>query len=111
MDRASLNSSSRTDARPRRFVVGAGGFGAGLPGQPGNPIVPHRADSVGARQSPGPGRMWAVAPHTPGYLKEYEEINLLTATQLRGLFPEATVRTVGFPVLGNNLVAYYRRVI
>lgn len=52
-----------------------------------------------------------VARHTPGYLKEYEEINLLTATQLRGLFPEATVRTLGFPVLGNNLVAYYRRVI
>ena len=52
-----------------------------------------------------------VARHTPGYLKEYEEINLLTARQLRGLFPEATVRTVGFPVLGNNLVAYYRRVI
>jgi hypothetical protein len=44
-------------------------------------------------------------------LKEYEEINLLTPTQLRGLFPEATVRTLGFPVLGNNLVAYYRRVI
>jgi ubiquinone/menaquinone biosynthesis C-methylase UbiE len=50
-----------------------------------------------------------VAPFSPGYLKEYEEINLLTSTQLQQLFPEAQVRTIGFPVIGNSIVAYYRR--
>jgi hypothetical protein len=33
--------------------------------------------------------------------------------KLRGqktdLFPEATVKSMGFPVLGNNLAAFYRR--
>lgn len=51
-----------------------------------------------------------VAPYCPGYLKHYEEINLLAASQLQRLFPEATVRAVGFPLFGNSIVACYRRV-
>jgi len=50
-----------------------------------------------------------VAPYSPGYLKEYEEINLLTAAQLQRLFPEALVRSVGFPVIGNSIVAYFKK--
>ena len=50
-----------------------------------------------------------VAPYSPGYLKEYEEIHLLTAKQLQRLFPEAKVRAVGFPVMGNSIVACYKR--
>lgn len=50
-----------------------------------------------------------VAPYTFGYLKHYEEINLLSAGQLQKLFPEATIRRVGFPLRGNSLVALYRR--
>lgn len=47
-----------------------------------------------------------VAPFSPGYLRKYEEINLLSAGQMKHLFPGATVLSVGFPVLGNSLVAY-----
>jgi ubiquinone/menaquinone biosynthesis C-methylase UbiE len=50
-----------------------------------------------------------IAPYSPGYLKEYEEINLLTAGQLQRLFPEARVHFIGFPLLGNSIVASYRR--
>jgi ubiquinone/menaquinone biosynthesis C-methylase UbiE len=48
-----------------------------------------------------------VAPFSPGYLRKYEEINLLSAGQLRRLFPGARVLPVGFPVLGNSLAAYH----
>jgi ubiquinone/menaquinone biosynthesis C-methylase UbiE len=47
-----------------------------------------------------------VAPFSPGYLRAYEEINLLSVGQMKRLFPGATVLPVGFPVLGNSLVAY-----
>jgi hypothetical protein len=50
-----------------------------------------------------------VASHSPGYLDRYEEINLLTAAQLQRLFPEADVRSLGFPLIGNSIVATYRR--
>jgi ubiquinone/menaquinone biosynthesis C-methylase UbiE len=48
-----------------------------------------------------------VAPYSPGYLRAYEEVNLLSAAQMKKLFPGATVLPVGFPVLGNSLVAYH----
>jgi SAM-dependent methyltransferase len=50
-----------------------------------------------------------VAPYSPGYLRAYEEINLLTCSQLRGMFPEAQVRAIGFPIIGNSIVAYHKR--
>jgi ubiquinone/menaquinone biosynthesis C-methylase UbiE len=50
-----------------------------------------------------------VAPFSPGYLKQYEEINLLTAAQLQRLFPEAQVRSLGAPIIGNSIVAYFKR--
>ncbi|MCI0541020.1 MAG: class I SAM-dependent methyltransferase [Verrucomicrobiales bacterium] len=46
--------------------------------------------------------------YTPGYLTQYEEINLLSSKQLRILFPEAEIQRVGFPVWGNSLVALCR---
>lgn len=49
-----------------------------------------------------------IALYSPGYVKQYEEINLLTPAQLRQLFPEARVRSAGFPIFGNSIVAYYR---
>jgi ubiquinone/menaquinone biosynthesis C-methylase UbiE len=48
-----------------------------------------------------------VVRFSPGYLKEYEQIDLLSAKQMRMLFPGATVKTMGFPIWGNSLVAYY----
>jgi ubiquinone/menaquinone biosynthesis C-methylase UbiE len=50
-----------------------------------------------------------VARFGPGYLDDYEDINLLSSRQMRQLFPEARIVSMGFPVLGNNLVAYYVR--
>jgi ubiquinone/menaquinone biosynthesis C-methylase UbiE len=50
-----------------------------------------------------------VAPYSPGYLRKYELIRLLSAGEMQELFPDATVRAMGFPVLGNNLAAYYQR--
>lgn len=44
---------------------------------------------------------------SPGYLREYEEINLLSMGQMKDLFPQAQVRATGFPVIGNSLVAYW----
>lgn len=50
-----------------------------------------------------------VAPFSPGYLREYEEINLISRTQMKSLFPEARILPIGFPVLGNSLIAYHLR--
>jgi hypothetical protein len=50
-----------------------------------------------------------VARFSPGYLREYEEIHLLSRAQMKVLFPEATVFPIGFPVLGNSLIAYHLR--
>jgi ubiquinone/menaquinone biosynthesis C-methylase UbiE len=50
-----------------------------------------------------------VAPYSPGYLRAYEGINLLSVGQMRTLFPGAQVRAVGFPILGNSIVAYDRK--
>jgi hypothetical protein len=38
-----------------------------------------------------------------------KKIRLLPAGEMQELFPEATVKSMGFPVLGNNLAAFYRR--
>ena len=48
-----------------------------------------------------------VVPYSPGYMRSYGELDLLTAGQLRKLFPGAQVHAVGFPILGNSLVAYH----
>jgi Methyltransferase domain len=50
-----------------------------------------------------------VAPYSPGYMRAYEEINLLSAGQMKKLFPGAQVRAAGFPIIGNSLVAYHRK--
>lgn len=43
---------------------------------------------------------------SPGYLRRYEPIDLLSAADLRDLFPLATVQKLGLPILPNNLVVY-----
>lgn len=73
-----------------------------------------------------PNRTFPVDPHTllpfyqflsprlqsrvcrfaPGYLREYEPIDLLSARDLKNLFPGAVVQKMGMRVLPNNLVAY-----
>lgn len=46
---------------------------------------------------------------SPGYVRQPTEIHLLSAKQLQELFPEATIVSTGFPVLGNSLVALHRK--
>ncbi|SRR5258708_606887 len=45
---------------------------------------------------------------SPYYLERYEEIRLLYASQLRQLFPEAQVRSIGFPIVGTSLLAMFK---
>ncbi len=49
-----------------------------------------------------------LARFSPYYLESYEDIRLLYADQLRELFPEAKIRSVGFPMIGTSLLAMYR---
>jgi ubiquinone/menaquinone biosynthesis C-methylase UbiE len=47
-----------------------------------------------------------VCRFSPGYLREYEPIDLLSAGDLRRLFPGAIVQKLGLWPIPNNLVAY-----
>ncbi|MFZ0338020.1 MAG: hypothetical protein WAL45_08315, partial [Terracidiphilus sp.] len=47
-----------------------------------------------------------VCRFSPGYLRSFEHIDLLSADALRALFPHATVEKIGLPILPNSLVAY-----
>lgn len=44
---------------------------------------------------------------SPGYLREYEEIHLLSTKQMEDLFPEAHVAATGFPIVGSSVVAQF----
>lgn len=45
---------------------------------------------------------------SPYYLDHYEEIRLLYAGQVRQLFPEAQVQSIGFPIVGTSLLAMFK---
>jgi ubiquinone/menaquinone biosynthesis C-methylase UbiE len=47
-----------------------------------------------------------VCRFSPGYMREYEPVDLLSADDLRGLFPGAIVIKLGLRFFPNNLVAY-----
>jgi ubiquinone/menaquinone biosynthesis C-methylase UbiE len=49
-----------------------------------------------------------ICRFSPGYLRRYQPIDLLSAKDLSTLFPRATVEKLGLRVLPNNLVAYGR---
>jgi ubiquinone/menaquinone biosynthesis C-methylase UbiE len=49
-----------------------------------------------------------VVRFSPYYLEHYEEIRLLYADQLRQLFPEAFIRSIGFPIVGTSLLAMFK---
>jgi ubiquinone/menaquinone biosynthesis C-methylase UbiE len=44
--------------------------------------------------------------YSPGYVREYEQITLLSAAHMRPLFPDAKVIPTGFSIVGNSLNAY-----
>jgi ubiquinone/menaquinone biosynthesis C-methylase UbiE len=47
-----------------------------------------------------------VCRFSPGYLRHYEPIDLLSAADLRIFFPDATVRRIGLRLFPNNLIVY-----
>jgi ubiquinone/menaquinone biosynthesis C-methylase UbiE len=47
-----------------------------------------------------------VCVFSPGYLRHYAPIDLLSVGALHALFPEATVRKIGLQIFPNNLVVY-----
>lgn len=47
-----------------------------------------------------------VCRFAPGYVRVYEPIDLLSAHDMRNLFPGATVRKMGMRLVPNNLVAF-----
>ena len=51
-----------------------------------------------------------AVPYSAGYLRQYEVIHLLSTKQMQELFPEARVLSLGFPILGNSLVAFHQKV-
>lgn len=51
-----------------------------------------------------------ILPYSFGYLKQYARIQLLSAKQMKKLFPEARIVSIGFPFLRNSLAAVYLRV-
>lgn len=70
------------------------------------PIEPHTL--LPFYQFLSPSWQGRIVRFSPGYLQDWEEINLLSAKQMRVLFPEARVYACGLPVLANSLVACYR---
>ena len=49
-----------------------------------------------------------LAAFSLGYLRCYEEINMLSQSQMQKLFPGADILAVGTPVIRNNLIACHR---
>jgi ubiquinone/menaquinone biosynthesis C-methylase UbiE len=49
-----------------------------------------------------------VVGYAPGFMREYEEINLLSRGQLQSLFPESVVAETGLPMFPNSLISYWR---
>jgi ubiquinone/menaquinone biosynthesis C-methylase UbiE len=47
-----------------------------------------------------------VCRFSPGYVRKYEPIDLLSKRDLHELFPNAVVSKMGFRILPNNLIAY-----
>jgi hypothetical protein len=70
------------------------------------PIDPHTLLPFYQFMKPSMQR-W-ICRFSPGYLKEYEPIDLLSARDLLEMFPFARLRKCGFPVFPNNLVAYFK---
>jgi ubiquinone/menaquinone biosynthesis C-methylase UbiE len=68
------------------------------------PLDPHTLLPFYQFLSPDWQRM--VCRFSPGYLRHYAPIDLLSAGNLRVLFPEATVQKIGLRHFPNNLVVY-----
>jgi ubiquinone/menaquinone biosynthesis C-methylase UbiE len=68
------------------------------------PIDPHTL--LPFYQFLSPAWQRKVCRFSPGYLRQYAPIDLLSIGALRALFPEATVRKIGLRIFPNNLVVY-----
>jgi ubiquinone/menaquinone biosynthesis C-methylase UbiE len=50
-----------------------------------------------------------ICRFSPGYLKHFEPINLLSERDLSEMFPDAKLHKCGLPIFPNNLVAHHRQ--
>lgn len=69
------------------------------------PVEPHTF--LPFYQYLSPSLQQTVVRFSPGYLRTYEDIHLLTIKGLQELFPEAQVISSGFPIIKNNLIAHF----
>jgi SAM-dependent methyltransferase len=69
------------------------------------PLEPHRFLPF-YQSLPVSVQRWG-ARYSPGYVREYEQITLLSADQMRLLFPDAKVIYTGFSIVGNRLIACF----
>jgi ubiquinone/menaquinone biosynthesis C-methylase UbiE len=72
------------------------------------PVDPHTL--LPFYQFLSPRMQGKVCRFSPGYLREYEPIDLLSQRSLQTLFPGAIVQKLGMKWLPNNLIAYRRLV-
>ncbi len=70
------------------------------------PIEPHTL--LPFYQFFSPALQAKVVRFSPGYITAYEEINLLSARDLKRLFPEAEIKPMGVPLWPNTLVALHK---
>lgn len=70
------------------------------------PIDPHTL--LPFYQFLSPNWQRRICGFSPGYLRRYEPLDLLSGRTLAALFPQATIRRLGFAIFPNNLVAYRR---
>lgn len=70
------------------------------------PIDPHTL--IPLYQFISPRFQRKVVGYSPGLMRVYEEINLLSRGQLQSLFPESLVAEAGLPVFPNSLIALWR---
>lgn len=97
-------------ARQRQFASEIGrvarkGYFVATPNR-GFPVDPHTL--LPFYQFLSPHWQSKVCRFSPGYVREYEPIDLLSARDLHNLFPGAVVLKLGMPLLPNNLVVFRR---
>ena len=71
------------------------------------PIDPHTL--LPCYQFLNPAWQRRICLLSPGYLKGYEQVDMLCERDLLEMFPDAKLRKCGLPIFPNNLVAYYRK--
>jgi SAM-dependent methyltransferase len=71
------------------------------------PIDPHTL--LPLYQFMPPHLQHKVVRFAPGFMREYEDLNLLSPRQVRSLFPESVVAGNGLPVFPNSIISFWQK--